>query len=97
MIDNKILELHRGIIVEKTTLFTQDFFKDMRIIAYLAAIKLDKSIPFNLKSFQITEFNANTLLVSSQGHNYIITLNDFNIDNDYVKIDYTFFVNKNTD
>ena len=97
MIDNKILELQKGLIVEKSTLFTQDFFKDMRIVAYLAAEKLDKSIPFNLKSFTITEFNANTILLTSKCHNYIITLNEFNIDNDYVKIEYTFFVNKNTD
>lgn len=97
MIDNKILELQKGLIVEKSSLFTKDFFKDMRIIAYLAAIKLDKSIPFDLKSFQITDFNANTLLVTSKKHNYIITLDEFKIDNDYVKILYTFFVNKNTD
>jgi len=97
MIDNKILELKKGTLHIKFALLTRDFFKDVRIITYLVGEELDKSVPFNVKRFDITNFNADTILIKSKGHNYVLTLNQVYTYDDTMGVDYTFYVNKNTD
>jgi hypothetical protein len=97
MIDNKILELKKGTLQINFELLTRDFFKDLRIITYLVGEQLDKSIPFNLKRFDITNFNETTILIKSKGHNYIIALNNIYTYDNKMGVEYTFYVNKNTD
>lgn len=97
MIDNKILELQKNNLQVSFDLLTKDFLTDLRIIAYLVGKNLDKSIPFDVKRFDITDFNETTLLITSKGQNYILTLDNIYTYDTTMGINYTFYVNKNTD
>ena len=70
---------------------TKDIKKDYYIITYYLAEKLPTSVPFDLKKWEILEFNEDTITIHSNNRGWIVRLNNVYSYDEKIVIDYTFY------
>jgi len=94
MIDTRYVELKKGNLRLPLRIFTQDYNKDVYILVRAAVEMLDKSIPFNKKSFTIDQYNETNIVIKSRKNVYMLHIDQIYVVDTDMGIDYRFFLYK---
>lgn len=91
MILPNVMEVMKGHEEIPFKALTQDIKKDFYIITYYLAEKLPDNVHFNLARWEILEYNENSIVVSSNGREWIIKLENIYTYDNKLGIEYVFY------
>lgn len=91
MIRPEVIEVMKGHDELSFDLLTQDIKKDFHIITYYLAEKLPDNVPFNLKKWNIEEFNEDTIVINSNDREWLIKIDNLYSYDEKIGIEYRFF------
>jgi len=74
--------------------FTQEYNKDVYLLVAAAAVRLDKSIPFDIKKFSIETYNETNIVVKSRKKVYMLHIDNIYVVDETMYIEYRFFLYK---
>ena len=94
MIDIRYIELKKGNMSIPFHKFTTDFQQDVHILIKEAASTLDKSVPFDSKRYKISQYNEETIVITSKKKKYLLQLDNIYTYDAIMGIDYRFFLFK---
>lgn len=91
MIRPEVMEVMKGHEELPFELLTKDIKKDFHIITYYLAEKLPDNVPFNLKDWQIKEFNENMIVIYSNDREWLIKIDNLYSYDEKIGIEYIFY------
>jgi len=94
MIDIRYVELNKGNMNIPMSAFTQEYNKDVYLLVAAAAVRLDKSIPFDIKKFSIETYNETNIVVKSRKKVYMLHIDNIYVVDETMYIEYRFFLYK---
>jgi len=91
MILPNVMEVMKGNEQIPFNALTQNIKKDYYIITYYLAEKLPDNVHFNLKKWDIIEYNENSIVVNSNDREWVIKFDNIYTYDEKLCIDYTFY------
>ena len=91
-IDSRLIELDSGWISLPMENLTKDYEKDIKVVSYYIVEKLPKSSKFNLKNWEIDQYNEERVLLRSDDRPYLILIHNITNSDGIMDIEYTTYL-----
>lgn len=91
-IDSRLIELEDGILSLPMENLTKEYEKDIKVVSYYIVERLPKSSKFNLKNWEIDQYNEERVLLRSDNRPYLILIHNIITSDGIMDIEYTTYL-----
>tara|TARA_R110001606_G_scaffold136060_1_gene273430 strand:- start:1562 stop:1855 length:294 start_codon:yes stop_codon:yes gene_type:complete len=91
-IDSRLIELEGGILSLPMENLTKDYEKDIKVVSYYIVERLPKTSKFNLKNWEIDQYNEERVLLRSDNRPYLILIHNIVTSDGIMDIEYTTYL-----
>ena len=91
-IDSRLIELEGGILSLPMENLTKEYEKDIKVVSYYIVERLPKSSKFNLKNWEIDQYNEERVLLRSDNRPYLILIHNIVTSDGIMDIEYTTYL-----
>ena len=91
-IDSRLIELEGGILSLPMENLTKEYEKDIKVVSYYIVERLPKTSKFNLKNWEIDQYNEERVLLRSDNRPYLILIHNIDTSDGLMDIEYTTYL-----